>query len=206
MFLMQNKVAIIGHGPSPEGRGWGYKIDQMPVVRMHNHLWQYPRDYGTRLDYVVIPGPWGNLPYKEMDHNPPPACGYLLYTLPNQRSKFVHPEEFKDRTIAKFKMDNETKTIFEAGFVPTRGFCGVIMAMRHLKPEEIVLVGFDSIVAGVQTEYHPSAPGKEELKPEHVGTAITENEAHHYGVEAHCIKEWAAENGVKLTVAEQAWK
>lgn len=44
-------AAIIGHGRSPEDKGWGKQIDQCDyVLRLWDWTWQPPIDYGSRFD------------------------------------------------------------------------------------------------------------------------------------------------------------
>jgi hypothetical protein len=48
-------VAVVGHGPSPQGQGWGAAIDRCDaVVRMWDCHWQAASDYGTRYDFGLF--------------------------------------------------------------------------------------------------------------------------------------------------------
>ena len=52
---MTRSIAVVGHGLTPKGKGWGYNIDRSDVVvRMWNYHWQTPKDYGRKYDYGMF--------------------------------------------------------------------------------------------------------------------------------------------------------
>jgi len=75
-------TAIIGHGKTVEGRGWGPMINaQACVVRMWDCQWQTEVDYGSRYDYGLIEVHKGVMD-KFWAHNArQPAIGWIASTM-----------------------------------------------------------------------------------------------------------------------------
>jgi hypothetical protein len=185
-------IVVVGSGSSPDGKGLGQHIDCYPVIRMHDSGWQNTEDFGHRINYTVLPGPWGPKIYKDPARLPDQA--WLVYTLPTQKPWPVK-KTFNGKPVKTHEVKAECKPVYAAGYVPTRGFCAAIMAREILGHTEIALVGFDSLLSGIQTEYSQSAPDEMRAIAE-VGKV--KNSRHHFGLEAECLKQWAANRGVTL--------
>lgn len=188
-----NRIAIIGHGASPAGKGWGSRIDSMPVVRMHDHGWQSIEDYGTRFDYGILPGPWFEKALT--DAHRAPSEGWLCYVLPTQKPKRIPPmidycPVFRaDAAVAEFARPMLPTR-------PTRGVAGAIVAGEVLQPDALVLVGFDSIFA---EQWTPHAEGSD-TPPKFEGPALYDANGicHDFRLERAALLSWARSRGVAL--------
>jgi hypothetical protein len=70
-------TAVIGHGRSPEGRGWAPRIDACDVVvRMWDWHWQ-SADYGTKYDYGLFEVHWTILQNFQAHNQRTPAMGWI---------------------------------------------------------------------------------------------------------------------------------
>lgn len=194
------RIAVIGHGISPAGRGWGNRIDSLPVVRMHDWHWQGKEDYGTRADYIVIPGPWGRKPFKSMQNDPPAAAAYLLYAFAKRKA---YPEFFKERPVLRYRAQKLAKPVFAGGFVPTRGLCGILMAADATGAREIVLAGFDSLLEGGQTLYAPDSGVT--FDAQYLGKPVCDRGRHDYALEAAFLSDWATRHSIFLIHATDLW-
>lgn len=192
-------IAIIGHGPSAEGKGWGPAIDALPVVRMHDWRWQPLADYGRRLTYITLPGPWGRRALRETVDAP--LNGFLLYQHPTTRQ--YEPDWFRGKPVYSFPMKAICAPLIRAGYVPTRGLAGILMAIEVAKPTAVVLVGCDNVVNGVIDSYAPSCPA--ERTPQDDGNEVDDQSRHHMGLERALLLERLKARGVELIVAGQGW-
>jgi len=192
-------LVVIGHGASPDGKGWGVEIDKHPVVRMHDSFWQEPSDWGARCDYTVLPGPWGPKIYTMPTRTPNRA--WMLYTLPMQRKGWKIRKAMAGRPIVPQRISDECRSIYSEGFVPTRGLCAIIMAHKVLKATDIMLIGFDSILSGVTKPYSQRVP--KEIS-EVVTPGDVCNRRHHFELERECLFSWASE--AKVNLVEASWQ
>lgn len=188
-------LAIIGHGPAPVGKGYGALIDSMDcVIRFHTCGNQDLTDYGTRFDYGILPGPWIDRAIKEIERVP--CIGWLVYFLHNQRRPKTAPLFIED----KFVLTEEvyiTKLFSDMDLPPSRGLCSIALAAKLLKPENIWLVGFDSILEGIVMQYHPSHVEKYGAMPEeYIGRAI--NKRHNFRDERARLKYIAQTTGISI--------
>src|ERR1044072_2888538 len=71
-------IAIIGHGRSPEGTGWGPRIDACDcVIRMWDCHWQNPADFGRRYDIGFFEVHPSLLPKFKTHNKRKPRLGWL---------------------------------------------------------------------------------------------------------------------------------
>lgn len=139
-------ICIIGHGPSPVGRGWGPRIDAQTVVRMHDWAHQPAEDYGSRCDHAVLPGPWLDRALGQLGRAP--ICAWWIYMLPGRRPRIPIPATVLGVPTRAIEVAIEMDAP-----APTRGLCAAAMSAATFPEEEIVLVGFDTLRAGAATQY-----------------------------------------------------
>lgn len=187
--ITTNAITVIGHGKSPQGMKWGADIQEAsPVLRMHDYGWQNVRDYGSRTDYIVWPGPWrpGKVTANASGR---PSVAWLCYTF--GRAHDI-PAHFNGKPVIQIDLRWACERL--SPFVPTRGTAGVLMAIA-LGVKTIRLVGFDSIRSGRITDY---AKGAGWLKDgQKVGDRS--NARHDYQAERELILSHAGESNVVLT-------
>lgn len=193
-------VAVIGHGPSPEGRGWGHLIDgSATVVRMHDWHRQPAADYGQRCDFAVLPGPWLLRALGQVER--PPRDGWLVYRLPGRDGAPV--SEHLAGLRAFWHEDDLAPALAPLGdFAPTRGLMGlVMMALRLTALKRIVAVGMDSIRAGVLSGY----PAWYGAQPPAAYIGQTRNPRHAADLEKIALVRLAEITGVEIVHAEDIW-
>lgn len=159
-------VAVIGHGPSPHGRGHGGLIDAMgAVVRMWDHEWQAPRDYGSRTDFAVYTLRGRELSWFNGMTSRSPARAWWAYdpagrwrgqvpTLargPRPATVRFHPAE----ALKVARRLGGTGT--SGDLTLTRGTAAAVHAALSLIPRRLVLIGFDDTAAG-SVQAVPYAP------------------------------------------------
>lgn len=214
-------IAVIGHGRSPEGKGWGPLIDQCNiVVRMWDCEWQAPEDYGVKYDYgMFVLTPKGLRMFVE-NRVKEPTQAYLAYMgkpVPAEAIKDIqHNTEFVDTRkwvqLAEAQGGrglNPDKTL-----TLTRGTAAACWACEHSPNGTVFLVGFDNVKKGInqtiQESFSPAywdlymsrfKPNVEKVYP--VGGAKTAT--HDMSVEASLIKHVADSCGVTLHYAEDFW-
>lgn len=151
------RVAVIGHGPSPTGRGWGKKIDACDaVIRMWECGWQKPEDYGTRYDYGVFnlaATADGRRAIESVRDQPQPRCEWWLYRAGACRlplGLFDVPARDLPRDILIRKLAELGARTTREGkpATPTRGLAAIAMARRTWPNAAIILVGFDGVLSG----------------------------------------------------------
>lgn len=152
-------VFVIGHGASPQGKGFGELIDASEgVVRLHDWHWQLerPEDYGCRCDVAVIPGPWFDRARGEVEQVP--AKSWACYTLEGQKRGRNYPPELFGRPLKVVTKEIDDAFRWLRPFVPTRGGAALILASMTYPDARIVGFGFDSLVARYQTPYADDCP------------------------------------------------
>lgn len=210
------QIAVIGHGRSPEGNGWGSRIDGCHcVVRMWNWHWQNKPDYGSRYDWGLIEAHRKALPQWREHNQHHPSEGWLGSVLLCDQefaAKFPDNTQIIDQTAFFQALPRKRWGVGETwNWQLTRGGVGACWAISKAKPgDEIILVGFDVIKAGIapsvedafSAEYMASAgyygigsfaPGK------------TKEGNHDYPAERRLIMTMAKHAGVAVSFAEDVW-
>lgn len=218
------RIAVIGHGRSPEGKKWGCKIDSCTlVVRMWDWIpWQSAEDYGVRYDYglfvVTNKGLMDFYRYNKQD----PRISWLGYM--GKPTKLKVPENTQclhmDAWLTQARSmgavgDNGNLTL-------TRGTAAALWSIerasyaRTSDIRRVLLVGFDNVKAGIHKpieesfcpEYWNSyleranAKGKvDKVYP--INTAKTAT--HDLSVERDLLFNWANKFAVNLCFAEDCW-
>lgn len=212
-------IVVVGHGRSPEGKGWGSKIDQCStVVRMWDwHPWQGLCDYGEKYDYGLFVLTPKGLYVFEQHSKLTPSRGWLAYVgkpvsgkLPNGvPTELIDPTSWCEMGLALGGAG------FSGRLTMTRGFVAAAWAIGKAKPREpVVLVGFDNVFAGI------NKPVEESFCPEYwrlfnsrfedrmakvypVGSAKTET--HDMSIELPLLYRLATERAVRLVSATEIW-
>jgi hypothetical protein len=212
------QTVIVGHGLSPEGRGWGERIDAADrVVRMWEWHWQQPDDYGRRYDHGIIETHCGVLK-RFWDHNQrQPTKGWV--------ASYLHQVETRGQ-LARIRIPDRTETwdqrlwiddpwlggavggVGETGaWELTRGgfaACWALQTSQH--GDEVVMVGCDNLMAGVALpieagfpKAYRQAPATASFKDYKAGVTKTGN--HDFPAEAELLTLLAGGRGVRLTWA-----
>jgi hypothetical protein len=170
-------ISVIGHGRSPENKGWAERIDGSRfVIRMWDWNWQKPSDYGTRYDYGVLEMLPGITEVFWRDNKLTPAIGWLAYDRYERTRKVrrltgnpygPRPElETVTITVPEPLVPEGTIVIDQSwrdfawslggrgeggrALNLTRGCAAACWALAHgaERGEDVVLVGFDNLAAG----------------------------------------------------------
>lgn len=205
------RVAIIGHGRSPEGKGWGPRIDECVVVRMWDHAWQDPTDYGSRYDYGLFEVHPAMMAAFHGNNRREPSIGWV-------GSVLGRPDKCRlpDRTelIDQAPWNEIGRGLGGVGATGnlqfTRGTIATCWAIERLEPEAVILVGFDNIEAGVTLDMeqafspvYRSNPGTFSFDRYRGGE--TKHWNHDFAIEMPVMRLMADQNGVDLVAAGQIW-
>lgn len=191
-------VAVVGHGPSPAGRGWGARIDACDcVIRMWDCHWQDAADYGTRYDVGCFTlSPKEIVDFRRLLRRRP--ASWWAYD-PRGMIHACHVESLPEPVVAIDPSAWEVKGRRMGGiglsgrFELSRGSAAALAALEWLKPEWLHLVGFDTVASGTiaQTEYGPAAAASNALRqvtPQHkIDRARGKTASHDYQAERRLI-------------------
>ena len=168
------KTIIVGHGPSILTQALGKQIDEFDKVIRLKRCWEtlkYPKIYGSRTD--VVCGSWTIGPQLKGVGSPE----YWIFL--DSRHKEVSDDQIAQMKLAfapsdllidrelcdhwnKVYFDNREdypiehmterkKTSDEKGhWHMSAGLHAIMYAMEYLKPDELVLAGFDNLLSGKQ--------------------------------------------------------
>lgn len=205
------RVAIIGHGRSPEGKSWGPLIDECVVVRMWDHAWQDPADYGDRYDYGLFEVHPSMMPTFHENNVRQPSIGWV-------GSVLSRPDRCRlpDRTELINQADwnalgKEMGGIGATGNLQfTRGTIAACWAIERLEAEAVVLVGFDNIEAGVTLDMEDAFSPAYRANPgtfpfDRYKGGETKHGNHDFTIELPVMRHLADKHGVDLVTAAQIW-
>lgn len=211
-------IVVVGHGRSPEGKGWGSRIDQCStVVRMWDWApWQGLSDYGEKYDYgLFVLTPKGLHVFQQ--HNKViPSRGWLAYMgkpvngkLPNSVPvELVDPAPWCEMGLAAGGAG------LSGRLTMTRGFVAAAWAIGKAKTEPVVLVGFDNVLAQTNKpvsesfcpEYWKLFNGRFDDKLDKAyPTGQPKTETHDMGVELPLLYALATKHKVHLEFAQRIW-
>lgn len=208
------RVAVIGHGRSPEGKGWGAKIDScQTVIRMWDNHWQDERDYGVKYDYGYYEiSPRQLERYIEYNRKVP-KLGWLAGML---KSKTDHTPPENTLVISPWTWVNVG--YYELGgrgagekgkLTLPRGMVAACWAVDSV-PGDIILVGFDNTHAGKLlpieegfSDVYREQPSTGPFKDYHAGETKYHN--HDHAVERPLIELLAKRAGKKVFFAQEIW-
>lgn len=203
-------IVVIGHGRSPEGRGWGEKIDACTVIRCWDWEWQSLADYGERYDYGVLALiPFSIRPFLETTKSMP-AVGWLGYA--RARDPIDMSRLPKMQIIDQRYRDLAVKELgAKPSFNLTRGCAAACWAI-DAADDSVVLVGFDNLKVRKALELEDAFPDpvKENWDQWHPGWRGKLYNTHRQGshdiaVERPLLEHLARDRGVKLNFAEEIW-
>lgn len=204
-------VAIVGHGKSPEGRGWGPKIDAADyVVRMWNWQWQGEADYGVKYDFGLIENCPSIISQFHKYNVRQPVRGWVVSDLgPYKRglppeAEIINQKPWTDIGTAMGGVGATKHLQF------TRGTVVACWAIEHAQPgDEVVLVGFDNVYCGTALAVKDGFSDAYVADPSglsFVGYAPGRRYGNHdFGIERPVMQHLADERGVKLTFSQDAW-
>lgn len=143
------RVAIVGHGPSLKGAGFGPKIDACDkVVRLkgsHKVLWT--DDFGSRVDALCasteIMGTFFKMDAPE--YWAYPKRGYFnkataVSVITKLQQPLMIPLGFINTWNSRFRqMGAKHPNV-------STGMAAILIAIHRWKPEEVVLAGFDTML------------------------------------------------------------
>jgi len=206
-------VAVIGHGKSPEGRGWGHWIDACDcVVRMWDCHWQHPDDYGRRYDFGLFEAHPTLMPdfYKHRQRFP--SLGWVASRLSKARVQLPEGTQLVDQQpwndmARKMGGHSATGTIqFTRGTVAT---CWVLESLA-VAGDSIVLVGFDNVHKGRTlsieegfSETYRKAPSSFSFRGYKADVRTYGN--HDFGIEGPLLFAMARKRGVGIGFAQDIW-
>lgn len=211
-------IVIVGHGRSPEGKGWGPLINAADcVIRMWEWHWQEPDDYGTRYDWGLVETHRKVLDKFNALNRHWPEKGFIasklyhtsktLGSLP-PRSMIIDQEQW---------LQQEGKAIKGVGLTGlwqlTRGGVAACWAISRAAPgSTVVLLGFDNVRGGIALAPDAAFSPVYQADPAFWGMdAYKEGETkegnHDYPAERRLIELVAARRGgVTVAFAQDFWK
>ena len=205
-------IAIVGHGRSPEGKGWGKRIDSCEyVIRMWNWYWQDEADYGTKYDYGVLEDPQGILRNFEKFNQHEPTCGYVVSQLnhrimPNFPPKtiLVDQQPWTEIGVQLGGMGATGRLQFTRGTVAA---CWAIESAR--RGDRIILVGFDNVYERTALSIEKGFAAKWQKDPTNYWSGYTEGRRygnHDFAIENPVLQHLAAKHGVTVVYSQDAWQ
>lgn len=208
--------AVIGHGRSPEGRGWGERVNACDhVVRMWNWHWQNPADLGTRYDTGLLEIHKVTIRDWRAHNQHQPAQGWIASLLSRYREMISEVPDTAlvvDQDAFMRQMPRAKRGVGETGvWQLTRGgiaACWAISAARQ--GDTVVLVGFDVIKAGI------AAPVEQAFSPDYMASGgffgmgayvpgKTKEGNHDYPAERNLIAFLGERMAVNVQFAEDIW-
>lgn len=211
-------ITVIGHGRSPEGRGWGSLIDQSRMtVRLWNCDWQAPADYGTRYDWGLIETHKKVLRQFRAHNKRHPSKGWIaskLYCTRDVLAMMPNGAVVIDQDQWLRQEGRAVKGCGEKGvWQLTRGGIAACWAITRSIPGDIlVLVGFDIIRAGVAPTAAEAFSPTYQAHPGFWGldgftAGATKEGNHDYPAERALIMKVAERRGgAKVVFAQDYWK
>lgn len=207
-------VAIIGHGLTPVGKGWGNKIDSCNLVcRLWNWHWQGERDWGARYDwgfYEISPTEMARFHKHNVAR---PVTGWVGSKLKPYEgnlpfpTEVIDPEHWEQLAVNKFGGSGAGGKRLKL----TRGVRLAAWAIeRSRKGDEVILVGFDNVVTGTALTPEEGYPEEYRKCPagfpfrDYVGGG-TKYRSHDYAVEGPVLKALAKARLVTLHHAQNIW-
>jgi len=209
-------IAIIGHGRSPEGMGWGKRINGCDfVVRMWNWHWQSKEDYGNRYDFGVLEAHSRVLEQWKQYNRRTPSKGWLGSLLMHGRDlaeKFPKGTVTVDQDDYMATLPEELRGCGETGnWQLTRGSVAACWAISTANyGDHIILVGFDVIRAGVAVPVSYAFSQKYLNSSGFYGMGSykegqTKEGSHDYPAERRLIMAMARQAGARVSFAQDIW-
>jgi hypothetical protein len=209
-------TAVIGHGRSPEGRGWGPRIDACDrVIRMWNWHWQAAADYGSRYDVGLIEVHKQTIADWRAHNRHQPSQGWIASLLMRYRGMVgeVPPTAalINQERWLKLQQRKDWGCGETGDWQLTRGGIAACWAISTAREgDAIALVGFDVIRAGI------ALPVEDAFSPEYMASGgffgmgcyvpgRTKEGNHDYPAERRLIEFMAARVPVSVAFAQDVW-
>jgi hypothetical protein len=210
-------TVVVGHGRSPEGKGWGPRIDAAGcVVRMWNHGWQDPADYGSRYDYGLHETHRSVLLQWRKHCTRHPTKAYVVSILEryrNYEADFPAGSIFIDQYNWLRQEGKAIKGIGETGkWELTRGSIAACWAITRAKHDEtIILSGFDNVYGGRALPTDAAFSAAYQADPaawpmDDYGPGKTKNGNHDFPAERRLIELMARRKGIVLHFSQDIWQ
>jgi hypothetical protein len=207
-------IAIIGHGRSPEGRGWGPVIDACDIViRMWDWHWQDPKDYGIKYDYGVFEAHPTMMTHFNKHRERTPARGWVASVLMRTKPDLLPPCTVTvDQNRVWVRRGRQLGGQGVSGRLQfSRGIVATLWAIEQArKDDQIVLVGFDNVHTGKTLtvedgfpEVYRKAPSTFTFRGYIEGVRRYGN--HDFGIERPLIELLAEENKIHIGFAQDLW-
>jgi hypothetical protein len=155
------KIAVIGHGPSPVGQGWGWEIDRCDAVwRFWDCHWQDPADYGTRYDIGLFTAVPGELKFFRRHRRRDPGAWFAYDLRGLYRNGHVEPLHQPVVSFDARPWVEQARRLGGRGaggrLELSRGCAASMMAMTAGKTDRLILVGLDAIRDGnLPADHYP---------------------------------------------------
>jgi len=209
------RIAVIGHGRSPEGKGWGPEIDACDlVVRMWDWDWQAPPDYGRKFDHGVVAMSRLQLAAWKARYAVEPEVswlGFLRYgtaLLPGFDP--IDPTQWNEMAMGLGARRRA------GAFNLTRGCAAICWAIERAgSGGEVIMVGFDNLMLGrllpeaeafnpdYRAHYDSAYPNWRVTGSYKAGA--DQHGTHDIAVERWLVSALGCEKGVTVRAAAEAW-
>lgn len=208
------RVAVIGHGRSPEGRGWGGKIDECDlVIRMWDCHWQTEADHGSSYDYGFLEATPSIVRSFNQYRKRTPHFGFVASAL-HRAGECRLPDT---TTIVHQRRWNEIGQRFggigATGRLQfTRGTIAACWAIEALcfVGSSLVLVGFDNVHQGRAlpiekgfSEAYRAAESTSSFRG-YIEDSVRYGN-HDFSVEGPVLEYLCEKHGVRLEFAQDLW-
>jgi hypothetical protein len=207
-------IAVIGHGLTPKGKGWGEKIDACNVVlRMWDWHWQNEEDYGRKYDvgFFEIAPPLLKTFFKYNQSQP--DLGYVGSVLWHANECQLPPRTeiiTQDAWAAVgTRLGGHSKT---GKLAFTRGTIAACWAVDRFANagDVVILVGFDNVKLGKTLSPEAGFPEEYRKQPStFTFSGYKSNERsygnHDFGIEWPVLQYLAKEREVKIAFADDLW-
>ena len=214
-------IAVVGHGRSPEQRGWGSLIDDCDVVlRLWDWEWQDKEDYGRKYDIGYYTANRFYIKKLTEFSLARPSVTWIGQVLvePNRRMD-VHTIQG-----AKTKLFDDTgwlKIGTKLGgkgnngrFILSRGACTACWAAENIQDgSTLVLVGFDNVRAETVLPLDEAFPpafrtnqGTISFSGYPTEAGQTKEGPHDFAVEGKIIQAVAKKHCVEVVHAQDFWE
>lgn len=214
-------IAVIGHGRSPEGKGWGENIDACDVViRMWDWQWQARKDYGTKYTFGLIEAVPQLLDGFYQHNERVPDEGFIASVYPHVPLSRVNLPE-KTEAFDQANWSAFGKAMGGMGNTGdlryTRGTLAALWAIdRYRRNGHVILVGFDSIklryaqpTEEAFSEAYQRNPGTFRFGPYTRSVAkdgsTTKHGNHDYAIERPVIEALAGRYAASVSFAQEVW-
>lgn len=208
-------AVVVGHGRSPEGQGWGKRIDSADLVlRMWDWHWQSETDYGRKYDIGFYEASKAWMPNFWQHNQHTPEQGWVASFWGNSPKHCKTPD--RSTFVCQERWCEQAKAMGGHGLNPellhfTRGAIATCWLIENSKPgDKIILVGFDNVrarwclsVEEGYSEIYRAQPSTFTFK--HYIPGGPRHSCHDFSIEFPYMQRLAAEHGVEIVFADDVW-